>query len=215
MYNKIIKHSSKNWIIAETFEFDFNGWYDLAEETINAALELVTDKRLCIQAGGHIGVYSYILAKHFNKVISFEPDANNFYYLKENTKELDNVVIYNYGLGDDEKRVPFIRKTKNSGASHVATAWSDANVISLRKLDNLYLDYCDFICLDIEGYEYFALCGAINLINSFHPVVLVEDRQHCTRYNLSAHSVNNLLKDNGYNNIKAIHSDKIYSFSHT
>ena len=52
-------------------------------KALNYCFSQLTYKRNCIDAGGHIGTVSRILAKKFNHVYSFEPLFVK--YLKQNT----------------------------------------------------------------------------------------------------------------------------------
>jgi hypothetical protein len=46
----------------------------------------------------------------------------------------------------------------------------------------MYLPALDFLKLDVEGLEVFALEGAQKAIERYHPVVLVEQKQQTARY---------------------------------
>lgn len=49
-------------------------------------------------------------------------------------------------------------------------------------IDDLSLRECDLIYLDIEGYEFRALRGALATIERCHPVIVVEDKGLSERY---------------------------------
>jgi len=51
-------------------------------------------------------------------------------------------------------------------------------------IDDLGLDACDLIQLDVEGFEAKVLQGASQTITRCRPVIMVEDRGHGTRYGM-------------------------------
>ena len=75
------------------------------------------------------------------------------------------------------------------------------------------LNDCSLIHLDIEGYEYFALSGAINTITKFKPVIAIEMwDQLDTRF---GENINNkteaLFLSLGYQFVEKLNdTDKIY-----
>ena len=64
-------------------------------------LELESDD-IVLDIGMNIGVFSVIASKHCKKIISFEPDIDNFNLAKENLKlnKIENVEIYNEAISD-------------------------------------------------------------------------------------------------------------------
>ena len=57
-------------------------------------LPLVAEKRVCVQAGGNVGVYPLALSKVFGEVITFEPDEDNFECLHKNVTYDDALVFF-------------------------------------------------------------------------------------------------------------------------
>lgn len=145
----------------------FHEW----DEKNKYVLSLVKDKRTCIQAGGNVGVFAKRLANSFNKVITFEPMPENLECLKEN-KMSDNVEIMEGALGDKigyahiDSTIP-----NNCGATQVA----EGGDIPMFTIDSLE-EPVDLIWLDIEGYEYKALQGAMETIDKYNPVIVIENK---------------------------------------
>ena len=137
-------------------------------------LPLVRGRRVCVQAGGNCGVYPLALAKHFEKVITFEPDAENIACLRRNVT-LDNVAIINAALGAETGTCTVkVVEADNCGA-HKTVADGDVEVWTI---DDLRLDACDLIWLDIEGAEADAIKGARATIEKFSPIIVLEEKGH-------------------------------------
>jgi hypothetical protein len=79
------------------------------------------------------------------------------------------------------------------------------------RIDDLNLAYCDFIQLDVEGYQLYALMGAINTIKKFRPVISIE-LDWSFRYNHSQADIKNFLLNLGYEKVDSYTTDHIYSY---
>ena len=82
-----------------------------------------------------------------------------FYCLNLNVTS-PNVFKYQSCLGNSRDLVALKIKAKNRGKNFV----NGSGVIPTLLIDDLNLEVCDLIHLDIEGYELFALQGAIKTI---------------------------------------------------
>jgi hypothetical protein len=78
-------------------------------------------------------------------------------------------------------------------------------------IDDLNLDRCDFIHLDIEGYEYFALQGAEQTIKKHGPIIAVEKAGHEARYGLTWDHIQDYLVSLGYRIIDSYRYEVIFS----
>lgn len=143
---------------------------------LDAAVRLTRGKTLAIQAGGNVGVWADHLAKAFGMVVTVEPDATNYECLKRNVP--DNVLHRQAGFGAGAGLMGLENVDGNAGA-HYAKVGGDILVITIDSLD---LSACDLICLDIEGYEPFALQGAEQTIRKYRPVIMFEEKGLSERY---------------------------------
>jgi FkbM family methyltransferase len=133
--------------------------------------------RVVVQAGGNCGVYPEILGKRFDLVYTFEPDAVNFRCLCANAPA-ENIYKFNAALGDKHECIDLQRNPKRVGAHHV----DGRGDIPTFRIDDLALDVCDLIFLDVEGYERRVLLGAIETIDRCQPTIVVEDKASSERY---------------------------------
>jgi FkbM family methyltransferase len=171
----------------------------------------VDNKNVLVQAGGNAGFYVKRYSELFNKVYTFEPDPTNFYCLNMNVTS-PTVFKYQAFLGSHHECRDIVNtySTLGHGGSHIGSI--DGDIPTLR-IDDLNLKECSLIHLDIEGYEMFALLGAIETMKRCSPVVCIENHEEWKkRYNTSMNEVEHLLFSIGYNCVGQVEgdTDKIY-----
>lgn len=142
-------------------------------------IEYCTQTRTCVQAGGNVGVWANYFATVFNRVVTIEPDEENFACLLRNVSE-PRITPIKAALGKKRGRVGLHRVSDNAGA-HFVGEGDDVDVITI---DSLQLDDCDLIVLDIEGAEPLALVGAWETIARCRPILMVEDKGLSRRYDV-------------------------------
>lgn len=135
-------------------------------------LPMVKEKRVCVQAGGNVGVYPLALAKVFDRVITFEPDEDNFDCLEANVV-IPSVAMYYAALGARVGGANVLRIDKDNCGSHKTLPGETVPVMTI---DGLNLDHCDLIWLDIEGAEADAIAGAMATIEKFSPIIVLEEK---------------------------------------
>lgn len=145
---------------------------------VDPAISLCEKKEICVQAGGNFGVWPAYLSKIFKTVYTFEPDALNFACMCRNIGDIQNILKFQAALGDKKGGIDLSRRPENAGAHFI----SGAGIIPTLTIDSLDLQGCDLIVLDIEGYELKALMGAETTIQSFCPVIHIEDKGLSLKY---------------------------------
>ena len=65
---------------------------------LGKVLRLVPGRDVAVQAGGNLGLWPKRLAQEFRRVITFEPDPDNFAMLRHNAPER-NIEAYQAALG--------------------------------------------------------------------------------------------------------------------
>ena len=186
-------------MIDNTIELINNDWPAIKQ----AILDNVTDWRVCIQAGGHHGTYPKYLAEMFESVYTFEADPNNYTELVKNCTET-NIISYNKALSSHKKKLGLWRVEEgNTGQVFVVPG----NDIQATTIDSLKLGACGLIQLDIERHELFAIMGAIETIESFQPVIILEGPE------TTNNTCNRILEQMGYDFICRVGFDSV--FKHT
>lgn len=141
---------------------------------------------VALDIGANLGEYTLFMAKRLplGRVFSFEPMKDICHLLRENVtlNNFNNVTIFEYGLSDKNQTM-FLHEI-DDGNEGLGTFYpgakksTRAEEILLRSLDQKFPSFdvarLDFIKMDVEGAELFALKGAKNTIQKFRPLVMVE-----------------------------------------
>lgn len=158
--------------------------------SIEWAIAACRHRRTALQAGGNIGVWPKRLAESFHTVFTFEPEPISRACLEQNVYK--NVVVSPFALGDRDGLCDIKRR---SLGSHRVMEGETVRVITI---DSLELDDLDLLQLDVEGYEWHALMGALVTIDACRPVIQVELRGHTEKYAHTDDEVRQLLASLGY-----------------
>ncbi len=132
---------------------------------------------IIIDIGANVGFYTLLFSKWVGEkgmVYAFEPEKTNFKILKHNveTNRCSNVVCFNLATSDiKEYKELFI--SDKLGEHSFASKTRTIQICKTDTIDNLFRNKrIDFIKMDIEGWEYFALKGMKKTIK-FNPQVKV------------------------------------------
>jgi len=147
-------------------------------------LPLVKSRRCVVQAGGAMGMWAKRFAQEFEEVYTFEPTPDSFYCCSFNCPEL-NIHCYNAALGDQRGMInmafPEHKARSATGKDNLGGfRCFEGGPIPTLRLDDLALPHCDLLFLDLEGYEMFALRGAVETITECQPIIVMEDKG-CSR----------------------------------
>lgn len=152
-------------------ELSLNGVYEPTETKLIMAT--VKPGQVVLDIGAHIGYYTLILSDIVGKdgwVFAFEPDKKNFEILKKNVEinGCKNVTLVNAAVtsrtgkitlydGGGKSSNPTIGDNGNPGTTEV-------DCVSLDSYFQFLPHVIDFIKMDIEGAEVYALAGMTNLL---------------------------------------------------
>jgi len=108
------------------------------------ALEYVTDFRLAIDGGAHVGLWTTEMAQYFKKVIAFEPDSKTFECLEKNTLDFQNVTILQNALSDREgfigiKWDQIHALAGNTGSKYITSIGADRGIKAIKLDESPYL----------------------------------------------------------------------------
>lgn len=165
--------------------------------------------------GAHFGYFSLLGSKLVGEkgmVFSFEASQSTFEILKENTQQEANIEILNRAVSNEKGTLNFyefpvlyseynsleIDQFKNAD-------WYQTNKPEKRAIEAISLD--DFlkqksiapkvIKIDVEGAEYMVISGAVELLKSQSPKVVIEFL-HSIRHNEAHLKAKQLLNELGY-----------------
>jgi len=136
-----------------------------------------------VDVGAHIGFYTKELAKLVGpqgRVFAYEPNPENYEFLKKNVRAQENTVLRNTAVGDRTGQTRlYLSFQLNVDHRTYATSTESRRFLTVPQvtLDSELLQSdkkIAFIKMDIQGFEYFACRGMRQLLNKDLPVVLAE-----------------------------------------
>lgn len=183
----------------------------------------VKKKGTVLQAGGNCGLYTAEYAKTYKNVYTFEPDMTNMACLVLNTLGYNNIIKFQACLGDAHSMTSLQNpleimdvggihvKSPTAPPDNLHTVESESN-IPIMKIDDIIFHELDLIHLDIEGYELFALKGAVETIKKHKPVIVLEVCDHGKKFGYSIDDVYTFMTSMDYVCIKKLESNNDYVF---
>lgn len=173
---------------------------------LDVAVTSCRQRRTAIQAGGNMGVWPWLLATKFARVITAEPEPECFACLDANVTDA-NVEKMQAAFGAVPGMVEINYMAGNLGAQW---AMLDPRGVSPQiRIDDLGVTDCDLIYLDIEGGEMPALIGAQDTIAASKPVIVVEDKGLSERYGYAKGEAEHMLARHGYRVVARPHRDVV------
>lgn len=157
-----------------------------------------------VDVGGNAGYYAYYLSRLTRQVHVFEPNPRCLAQLQR--IERRNMTLHPVALSDHAGTAIMRFDPGNTGIGTIEAANRLDNNPGIRtivereveicRLDDLNLRDIAFMKIDVEGHEPAVLRGAVGLIESQKPVLLIEIER---RHNPTAfEDVENLLRPFGY-----------------
>lgn len=194
-------------------------------QEINTFQKIIKQDMTIVDAGANIGLYSLIASKLVGddgRVFSFEPSKETFKRFMNNIKlnQSKNITAFNNGLGDKIDEKLLLRQEIGYGdAERYLFPNNEAPNIKLENTNKIHLveevyintlDNClktlniqkiDFMKIDTEGFEYYILKGAKEILhNSPNIIILMECTPYGTaRAKTTQKEVFKILQDNGLN----------------
>jgi len=185
------------------------------------ALEFVKKRGVAVDIGAHVGLWSRVMALDFGFVHAFEPmPAHQECWLRNlrDPYEEGRAVLHRAALGESIGQATI--KTRTEGSSGDTGIDPDGAAgggvaVELRMLDELKLEELDFLKLDCEGYEVFALRGAKETLLRCRPCVIVEQKPETgmeSRYGIGETDAVKFLESLGAKRRACIQGDYILNF---
>jgi FkbM family methyltransferase len=178
-------------------------------EHISQSIGLCRCRRVAVDAGAHVGFWSYYLAMRFDAVHAFEPSELFASCFARNVRAR-NVTLHRVALGEKEGTVELVITPENTGATHVLAG--AAGSIPMRPLDDFGLESVDFMKVDVEGYERFVIEGARETLLRCKPVVIIEQKEFGSRYGDERYAAAELLGSLGAMVIGRVLHDLIFGW---
>jgi FkbM family methyltransferase len=174
-------------------------------EALDPVIGRRSPRLVAVQAGGHVGIVPELLAARFDRVYTFEPEPRNFAALVDRCPW--NVYPFRAAVGDGWGPRALIFHPKSSGGHAMDTG--TPGPVPCISIDDLRLDACDLIQIDVEGRELPALMGARETIVRFLPIICVEENKKSDRQRRPGELVA-WLRKLGYAPVAAAGEDLIF-----
>ncbi|MEK9754717.1 MAG: FkbM family methyltransferase [Rhodospirillaceae bacterium] len=177
------------------------------------ALAHTKRRRVAVDIGAHVGLWSWQMAQDFDVVEAFEPVPAHAECFARNLEGCAHVTLRQVALGDAGDFVTLRTRTPDSsGDTGVEPDGSGDVRAPLFRLDQLTINDIDLIKLDCEGYELFALRGAEQTLRHFRPTVIVEQKPETgmvERYHVRPTEAVEYLKSLGARQLAARQGDYV------
>ena len=149
----------------DSLKLSLNGIYE--EDETRLIKKTVKKGDVVIDIGANIGYYTLIMARNVGKkgkVYAFEPDPENFSLLKKNIKKngYQNAVLVQKAVSDKNGEISLFLSDSNTGDHRIVDTKDGRNSVKVEmiSIDDFLNDVkINFIKMDIQGAEYFALKG--------------------------------------------------------
>jgi FkbM family methyltransferase len=179
-------------------------WEPHFKEVIKVFIKLGA---VVIDAGANFGYNSVLLGKQAGPegtLVSFEPQRIIHQQLSGNLilNNIYNAITCQAALGDGSKKVVNMRPVEyqadwvNIGDTSVG---EDGEEVAIYTLDEIGLERVDFIKMDVQGYELFALQGAQNILTNQQPDLFIEIEPHqLIKFGVTEEQLLDYIKSFGY-----------------
>lgn len=202
----IFTHDQRDQIISARLKE--SGVWEAYETELT--LQLVKSGDVYVDVGANIGYYSLIASRlvgDTGKVISYEPDSDNFALFQRNIthNHCHNIQANNAALYDQDGEGKLFISTDNLGDHRIypSPEQRESKSITLHNgSDHVskYSQHIDFIKIDTQGAEFFVVNGLMPLIqkNAAHLHMIVEVCPYGIRKS-GSHGIDllNLLEQSG------------------
>lgn len=161
--------------------------------------------------GAHLGQEVLIYKKFCNNYIYlFEPQKNVFRKLEKNTRDFNNVILFNFALGSENTITKLNKSSTNDGASssilqpelhtslHEEIKFLEIEEIEVRRFDSLNINDVNFLTIDVQGFELEVLKGFGNSISDLDFIFTEVNRDYVYKENVLIKDLDNELENKGF-----------------
>lgn len=183
--------------------------YDIHRERhgieVQACADLCKGVKTIFDIGANIGIYSILFSRRFPdaNIYAFEPVPENFEVLQWNTKNVDNIHIYNLAFGKNEivtLRYPSSREEDfetNKGLYSTVHKGSHPIQANSCRLDSWCEEnniYPDLIKIDVEGAERIIIENGTTCLSKAN-YILIESSDWADIFSKRGFKMRRLVKD--------------------
>ena len=160
-----------------------------------------------LDVGAHGGLYTLIAAKKVGshgRVLSFEPNPLNLFFLKLNIElnALDNVTVIPKAISDRPGKITFYYSLNNTALTSALRREGKSIEAEATTLDGISktqrLNFVKILKVDTEGYDLKVLKGALNTLRRTQYVIVEQNTFDVRRLLLNGGFQLSILKPSGY-----------------
>ncbi|CAN5350072.1 hypothetical protein BH10PAT1_BH10PAT1_1020 [soil metagenome] len=196
------------------------------EDELQVLGNLIKPGQVVIDVGAFIGTHSVYFGQKVYPggiVYSFEPQRTIFNLLCTNVaiNNILNIKCINKAVGDENRTciIPVLDPNVEQNFGGISTnSFKDGDFVETMLIDDMPLEGCHLIKIDVEGREINVLNGAAKTIKKFKPVLYVECNKaeksedilkflKKNKYKSYWHILNYYSKNNYFKNKKNIFKD--------
>ena len=153
------------------------------EPEIELFTKLICKDSFVIDVGANRGTYSFPIMRKIGAdgfLFAFEPIPELFDYLGKGFSKYNNIKIFPLACSNEnetrEISIPITNGRPGFGSASFVNKHIDfqSKLIECVRIDDVKINKVNFIKIDVEGFEFLVLKGAINTIEKHRPVILVE-----------------------------------------
>ena len=196
---------------------NFDRWMlegEYQQKQRDALFEYMEERRpieYIADVGAHVGLWSRPMMRRANTkyIWAFEPNNSVRECYVLNMGGFDNYSIYPVALGHKNMKGFLNVETDNSGNTNVHPTRSGNTEI--RTLDSFNFEHLDYIKVDVEGFEYNFLQGAVDTLNRCRPFVHLEMKSKNMRN--SKDDFYRFMNNIGYSQVMKIGAEVLYDYN--
>lgn len=182
------------------------------KRNLDYASTLIDNWTRCLDVGSNMACSAVPYSQVFEHVECFEPTPFNIDLWKKTigANNITNCYLHEYGVGEKAYDTEIIIHERNGGHNHLTHYDKNPRAkpersgrarakVKVRTIDSFNFQDVGFIKFDIEGYEKFALEGAVETIKRCRPTLQLEIRANqCRKFNYKAEDMIEWIRSLGY-----------------
>ncbi len=141
--------------------------------------DVVQEGDQIVDIGANIGYYTRLFARLVGirgTVIAFEPEKRNFGFLQQNTSEYDHVRVFMKAVGSEAGIIQLFY-SKDLNVDH--QTYDSGEGRSISEVEQISMDdyfgtrSFNFIKIDIQGYDYWAMLGMKKILSASPSLIIL------------------------------------------